>query len=112
MVGPAELDAASSFRAPSYFVTPNPRRAGPVRTRAGGPIGPALVVAAQAGDRRAVDDLVAAGLPLVYTLVHRVLGAGPDADDVVQDVMLRALRQLPTLHRPESFRSWLTTIAV
>jgi RNA polymerase sigma factor (sigma-70 family) len=83
-----------------------------MRTRVGGTIRPALVAAAQAGDRRAVDELVAASLPLVYTLVRRVLGTDPDADDVVQDVMLRALRQLPTLHRPESFRAWLTTIAV
>jgi RNA polymerase sigma factor (sigma-70 family) len=80
--------------------------------RVGGTIETSLVVAARAGDRHAVDDLVAAGLPLVYTVVRQVLGEDPDADDVVQDVMLRALRQLPTLRKPESFRSWLTAIAV
>ncbi|MFG3600936.1 sigma-70 family RNA polymerase sigma factor [Micromonospora chersina] len=71
-----------------------------------------LVVAAQAGDRRAMDELVAAGLPLVYALVHRALGGHPDTDDVVQDTMLRAVRRLSELHAPESFRPWLTAIAL
>ena len=65
--------------------------------RVGGTTEASLVAAAQAGDRRALDELVAAGLPLVYTIVRQVLNGHPDADDVVQDVMLRALRQLPTL---------------
>jgi RNA polymerase sigma factor (sigma-70 family) len=71
-----------------------------------------LVRAAQAGDRSARDDLVAAHLPMVYTIVRQVLGAHPDADDVTQDVMLRALRQLPSLRSPESFRPWLAAIAL
>jgi RNA polymerase sigma factor (sigma-70 family) len=80
--------------------------------RVGGTIETGLVAAARAGDLRAVDDLVVASLPLVYTIVRQVLNADPDVDDVVQDIMLRALRQLPTLRKPESFRSWLTAIAV
>ncbi|MEV0568325.1 sigma-70 family RNA polymerase sigma factor [Dactylosporangium sp. NPDC050588] len=71
-----------------------------------------LVLAAQAGDRQAVDELVAAGLPLVYTIVRRALDGHADIDDVVQDTMLRAVRQLPALHQPESFRAWLAAIAV
>ncbi|NES38303.1 sigma-70 family RNA polymerase sigma factor [Micromonospora sp. PPF5-17] len=71
-----------------------------------------LVVAAQAGDRRAMDELLARGLPLVYTLVHRALSGHPDTDDVVQDAMLRAVRRLPDLHTPESFRPWLAAIAM
>jgi RNA polymerase sigma factor (sigma-70 family) len=70
-----------------------------------------LVVAAQAGDWRALDELGAACLPLVYTVVRRALGGLPDVDDVVQETMLRALRQLRALRTPESFRPWLTTIA-
>lgn len=71
-----------------------------------------LIVAAQLGDRRALDELIVAYLPLVYTIVRRALGAHPDVDDVVQDVMLRALRQLRVLREPESFRAWLAAIAV
>ncbi|MFC3987154.1 RNA polymerase sigma factor, partial [Actinoplanes siamensis] len=80
--------------------------------RVGARIETSLVVAAQSGDRRAMDDLVAASLPLVYTLVRQVLDGHADADDVVQDVLVRALRQLPALRKPESFRSWLTAITV
>ena len=70
-----------------------------------------LVVAAQAGDPRALDELVTACLPLVYVIVRRALGGLPDVDDVVQETMLRALRELRTLRTPESFRPWLVTIA-
>ena len=80
--------------------------------RVGGTVDASLVAAARAGDRRAMDDLVAASLPLVYTLARQALNDDPEVDDVVQDVMLRAWRQLPALRKPESFRSWLTTIAV
>ncbi|MEV6848615.1 sigma-70 family RNA polymerase sigma factor [Actinoplanes sp. NPDC051411] len=77
-----------------------------------GTIEASLVVAAQTGDRRALDDLVAASLPLVYSIVRRAMDGQADADDVVQDIMVRALRQLPMLRQVESFRSWLVTIAV
>jgi RNA polymerase sigma factor (sigma-70 family) len=71
-----------------------------------------LVVAAQAGDRRALDELVKAYLPLVYTIVRRALSGHPDVDDVVQDTMLRAVRELGGLRTPESFRAWLAAIAL
>ncbi|MFC4072446.1 sigma-70 family RNA polymerase sigma factor [Actinoplanes subglobosus] len=74
--------------------------------------GAGLVRAAQSGDRAARDELVAAHLPMVYAIVRQVLGGHPDADDVTQDVMVRALRQLPSLRSPESFRPWLAAIAL
>ena len=66
----------------------------------------ATVVAARAGDPAAVDRLVAGYLPLVYTIVGRALDGHADSDDVVQDVMLRVLRNLGDLRDPEAFRSW------
>jgi RNA polymerase sigma factor (sigma-70 family) len=72
----------------------------------------ATVVAARAGDHAAVDRLVAGYLPLVYTIVGRSLEGHADVDDVVQDVMLRVLRNLPDLREPEAFRSWLVAITV
>ncbi|MFF0719365.1 sigma-70 family RNA polymerase sigma factor [Micromonospora sp. NPDC003816] len=71
-----------------------------------------LVVAAQAGDRSARDQLVSAHLPLLYNLVGRALSGHPDVDDVVQETLLRVVRDLPTLRAPESFRSWLVAIAL
>lgn len=74
--------------------------------------GTALVVAAQSGDMRAQDALVASYLPLVYNVVGRALNGHADTDDVVQDTMLRALDGLGGLRTPESFRSWLVAIAM
>jgi RNA polymerase sigma factor (sigma-70 family) len=71
-----------------------------------------LIVAAQAGDRRATEELLSAHLPLVYTIVRRAMNGDPDVDDVVQETMLRALRDLPKLLNPGSFRAWLAAIAV
>ncbi|MBG0567091.1 RNA polymerase sigma factor [Actinoplanes aureus] len=70
-----------------------------------------LVVAAEAGDRRALEDLARVSLPLVYTIARRALGGLPEVDDVVQDTMLRAVRELRSLRTPESFRPWLAAIA-
>jgi RNA polymerase sigma factor (sigma-70 family) len=72
----------------------------------------ATVVAARAGDPVAIDRLVAGYLPLVYTIVGRALEGHADVDDVVQDVMLRVLRNLGDLREPEAFRSWLVAITV
>ncbi|WP_067503146.1 sigma-70 family RNA polymerase sigma factor [Actinoplanes sp. TFC3] len=72
----------------------------------------ATVVAARAGDAAAIDRLVAGYLPLVYTIVGRALDGHADVDDVVQDTMLRVLRNLGDLRDPEAFRSWLVAITV
>ncbi|GAA2865964.1 hypothetical protein Acy02nite_39050 [Actinoplanes cyaneus] len=72
----------------------------------------ATVVAARAGDPVAVDRLVAGYLPLVYTIVGRALEGHADVDDVVQETMIRVLRNLGELREPEAFRSWLVAITV
>ncbi|MDR6976066.1 RNA polymerase sigma factor (sigma-70 family) [Streptomyces sp. 3330] len=72
----------------------------------------AVVVAARAGDRRALDRLVAAYLPLIYNIVGRAMDGHPDVDDVVQNTMMRAVDHLPALDDPDSFRAWLVAIAV
>ncbi|MFD8304819.1 RNA polymerase sigma factor [Streptomyces sp. NPDC059690] len=72
----------------------------------------ATIAAAQAGDRRALDDLVAGWLPLVYNVVGRALNGHADVDDVVQETMLRAVDHLGSLRDPDSFRSWLMAIAM
>ncbi|MBF8175686.1 sigma-70 family RNA polymerase sigma factor [Streptomyces olivaceus] len=72
----------------------------------------AVVTAARAGDRRALDDLVAAYLPLIYNIVGRAMNGHPDVDDVVQNSMMRAVDHLTALDDPESFRAWLVAIAI
>ena len=72
----------------------------------------ARVAAASLGEPAAVEEVVAAGLPVVRAVVRGVLGRHPDADDVVQEAMVRAVRGLPGLREPERFRSWLVTVAL
>lgn len=71
-----------------------------------------LVVAAQGGDERAREELVSTYLPLLYNIVGRALSGHADVDDVVQETLLRAVRDLPALRAPESFRSWLVSITL
>ncbi|MFJ9643628.1 sigma-70 family RNA polymerase sigma factor [Streptomyces sp. NPDC004244] len=71
-----------------------------------------LVVAAQAGDDRAREELVAAYLPLIYNIVRRAMSSHADVDDVVQETLLRVVRDLPALRAPDSFRSWLVSITL
>ncbi|MFF0204032.1 sigma-70 family RNA polymerase sigma factor [Streptomyces sp. NPDC005017] len=72
----------------------------------------ALVKAAQQGDGRAQQELVATYLPLVYNIVGRALDGHADVDDVVQETMIRALNGLGSLRDPAGFRSWLVAIAM
>src|SRR5262245_20580165 len=71
-----------------------------------------LVAAARAGDRAALDALLSGSMPLVYTIVGRALSGHADVDDVVQEVMVRAVHGLSSLRDPASFRSWLVAITV
>ena len=71
-----------------------------------------MVLAAKAGDRQAMDDLVSEHLPLVYNIVGRALSGHVDVDDVVQETMLRVVHGIDGLRDPDRFRSWLVAITV
>jgi len=70
----------------------------------------ALVEAARGGDRRAFGALYDRYARLVHAIL---LGRVPpaEADDLVQDVFMRALEQLGSLRDPGLFREWLAAIA-
>jgi RNA polymerase sigma factor (sigma-70 family) len=74
--------------------------------------GAETVMAAQHGDRKALDRLVAGYLPLLYNIVGRAMNGHADVDDVVQETLLRAVRGLPELRDSFAFRSWLVAIAI
>ena len=70
-----------------------------------------LVLRCQAGDREAFTSLFERyHVPLKYYL-RRLLGSPESADDILQAVWLKVLREVKRLRRPESFRSWLYRIA-
>jgi RNA polymerase sigma-70 factor (ECF subfamily) len=69
-----------------------------------------LVRAARDGDRTAFAELYRRYTRMVHGVVlARVSYA--DADDLVQDVFLTALRRLDALREPAAFPGWLATIA-
>ena len=72
----------------------------------------ALVTAAQRGDRRAMETLVAEYMPLVYNIVGLALDRHEDVDDVVQEALLRVVDHLGELRDPAAFRPWLVAITV
>ena len=72
----------------------------------------ALVEAAAAGDREAFDELVRRHQAAMLTLM-RVLGGGRgDADDLAQEVFVRAWRGLSRFKGDAAFSTWIYRIAV
>jgi RNA polymerase sigma-70 factor (ECF subfamily) len=72
----------------------------------------ALLQAGLAGDREALDQLLALHERRLLALCHGMLGHAEDAEDAVQETFFRALRALPRFRRDASFRTWLLRIAV
>src|SRR5215471_10643757 len=71
----------------------------------------ALVLAAQAGDQRAFAALVDAYRRALLVHCYRMLGSFHDAEDLVQETLLRAWEKRATLTSPGSYRAWLYRIA-
>jgi len=71
----------------------------------------ALAERAIDGDLAAFETLLRRHTPLMRSLVARMLRSVSDADDVVQDALILAWRQLSSLQEPASVRAWLMTIA-
>jgi len=66
-----------------------------------------------AGDETAFRALYRAHSPALYAFVRRLLGRhAAHADDVFQDVWLRAVRDLGRFQWRSTFRTWLFGIAV
>lgn len=69
-----------------------------------------LVRAAQAGDREAFARLYALYARPVHAVILARAPAG-EANDLVQDVFVSALKRLASLREPEAFGGWLMMIA-
>ena len=70
-----------------------------------------LVLAAQAGDQIAFETLVQVYQRELLVYCYRMLGSLHDAEDLVQETLLRAWEKRTTLTRPGSYRAWLYRIA-
>src|SRR2546429_235258 len=70
-----------------------------------------LLVAARRGDEDAYAGLVAPYRAALHAHCYRMLGSLPDAEDALQESLLRAWRGLPRFEGRSSLRAWLYTIA-
>jgi RNA polymerase sigma-70 factor (ECF subfamily) len=67
----------------------------------------------EAGDDRAFRELYRRHTPALYQLVLRMLGgATADAEDVVQETWIRAVRQLAKFRWESSLRTWVSAIGL
>jgi len=70
----------------------------------------ALIEAARRGDERAFSDLTEVHRTELTAYCYQMLGSFHDAEDAVQDALLRAWRGLGTFQGRSSIRSWLFAI--
>jgi RNA polymerase sigma-70 factor (ECF subfamily) len=72
----------------------------------------ALVEAAAAGSREAFDELVRRHQAAIVTLVRALTAGRADAEDLAQEVFVRAWRSLRGFRRDSLFRTWLHRVAI
>lgn len=70
-----------------------------------------LVKRCQEGDASAWTALVRQFAPLVYVIARAYRLREDQCDDVAQSVFLALAKGLHTLHRPESLKAWIASVA-
>ena len=71
-----------------------------------------LVEKARDGNRLAFNQLIDRYQGDIYRMIYYRIHRQMDAEDLTQDVFVRAYRSIARLREPQRFRSWLYTIAV
>ncbi len=108
MNAPAHLTAAAPVAAPvAPRLTVTAATPGSLEAAADD----ALVMAARAGEARALDCLVTRYRSRVYFLVRSLLPPGVDPEDATQETFARAVAALSSYEPQGRFRTWLLTIA-
>ena len=72
----------------------------------------ALVAAAKAGDQRAFEALVRRYRRRIYALALHIVGHASEADDIAQDVFLKAYRALGSFEGRSQFFTWVYRMTV
>ena len=72
----------------------------------------ALVEAAASGSREAFDELVRRHQAAIVSLVRVLTGGQGDAEDLAQEVFVRAWRSLRGFRGESAFRTWLHRVAI
>ena len=68
-----------------------------------------LVKAAGTGDRAAMEALLVRAQEVAYRFSLLVCGHQEDAEDVMQDALLKTYQHVGQIAEPEAFRTWLYT---
>ncbi len=71
-----------------------------------------LVIQAKQGDFRAFTQLVDAHKAKIFALARRLAGNEQDAEDIVQESLLKAIDNIDTFRGEASFGTWLFSIAL
>ncbi len=71
-----------------------------------------LLDSARQGCREALDELLARHRAMVYATLLRYTGSRDEAEDLVQDVMLRACQNIGGFRGQSRFSSWLVAIGI
>lgn len=71
-----------------------------------------LIVRVKRGDTAAFDTLVRRHLARAFAIAYRVVGDRHDAEDVVQDAFIRALRYIRGFDERQPFAPWLNRLVV
>ena len=66
-----------------------------------------LVTAAAAGDAAALERLLMRSQEVAYRFSRTVCGGPTDAEDVMQDALLKTFRYIRGIRDPRAFRTWL-----
>src|SRR5215211_6899551 len=71
-----------------------------------------LVEAARRGDHEAFEVLATSAGDRLYAVARLILRSTDLAEDAVQEALVRAWRQLPSLRDPDRFDAWLHRLVV
>jgi RNA polymerase sigma-70 factor (ECF subfamily) len=71
-----------------------------------------LVEAARRGDHEAFEILATSAGDRLYAVARLILRASDLAEDAVQEALVRAWQQLPSLRDPDRFDAWLHRLVV
>ncbi len=77
-----------------------------------GPSDSELVLKSQQGDVRAFDELVERYHGKIYGLTYNMTSNREDAEDLTQEVFMKAFEALPRFQGKSSFYTWIYRIAV
>ena len=70
-----------------------------------------LVERARAGDREATEALLSPWRKPLYGYIYRMVTRREDAEDLLQETLVRAIERIPTYRGEAPFKSWLFGIA-